>query len=68
MGIEPTCAAWEAAILPLNHARMRETGLWSISVRAALKGGGVTRENTLYYICLYLVKSPSLKAADKGIF
>ncbi len=21
MGIEPTSAAWEAAILPLNHAR-----------------------------------------------
>ena len=23
MGIEPTSAAWEAAILPLNHARSR---------------------------------------------
>ena len=22
MGIEPTCAAWKAAVLPLNYARM----------------------------------------------
>ena len=22
MGIEPTCAAWEAAVLPLNYTRM----------------------------------------------
>jgi hypothetical protein len=22
MGIEPTCAAWEAAVLPLNYTRL----------------------------------------------
>lgn len=22
MGIEPTCAAWEAAVLPLNYIRL----------------------------------------------
>jgi hypothetical protein len=23
MGIEPTCTAWEAVVLPLNYARMK---------------------------------------------
>ena len=23
MGIEPTCAAWKAAVLPLNYTRLR---------------------------------------------
>ena len=23
MGIEPTCAAWKAAVLPLNYARFK---------------------------------------------
>ena len=23
MGIEPTCTAWKAVVLPLNYARMR---------------------------------------------
>jgi hypothetical protein len=27
MGIEPTLAAWEAAVLPLNYARMYRVGI-----------------------------------------
>ena len=25
-GIEPSCAAWKAAVLPLNYTRIRERG------------------------------------------
>ena len=32
-GIEPSYAAWEAAVLPLNYARIR---LWSLGHRLAL--------------------------------
>ena len=26
MGIEPTCEAWKASVLPLNYARLRPAG------------------------------------------
>ena len=28
MGIEPTCEAWKASVLPLNYARLRAIALW----------------------------------------
>ena len=27
-GIEPSCAAWEAAVLPLNYTRASKNGEW----------------------------------------
>jgi hypothetical protein len=30
-GIEPPCAAWEAAVLPLNYTRIRSSELRKLS-------------------------------------
>ena len=27
-GIEPSCEAWKASVLPLNYARLRAIALW----------------------------------------
>ena len=41
MGIEPTLAAWEAAVLPLNYTRLNQPGkrLSLCSLRAAWQRG-----------------------------
>ena len=49
MGIEPTSAAWEAAILPLNHARFgfypnKQSRTPASRLRARVKSGGHLRK------------------------
>src|SRR5512139_3784153 len=39
MGIEPTLAAWEAAVLPLNYTRDRR-GFYAASMGSANEGAG----------------------------
>ena len=40
MGIEPTCSAWKADVLPLNYTRSTQTKAYSLGLYIVVEGRG----------------------------
>ncbi len=58
MGIEPTCEAWEAPILPLNYAR--------IGMKSNAKDNKKSRGGKVVFLITFIFKMQAAKIASKA--
>ena len=69
MGIEPTLAAWEAAVLPLNYTRRSRSILgWKIAKRQSCSSDGCALEQMVYQGKAYsMAELEPANANDPGL-